>query len=145
MTTSSKIATRVRKLVNKSNNSENYVFTLKVSTNGRCVEIEKNIDKRDFDDLWAIALNKLEKIRYVISHEKMNWEIDFFKNCNGETYLAVAEIELPENGTNEPESLLNLVKENLLFEVPLNDTRFSNKLLGDASYVVKVLEEIKRK
>lgn len=137
---------RVRKSVAiYSNGSKGgYYFTLKVNTNGRCVEIENKLDKRDFDDLWGIALNKLEKIRYEVKAGKYVWECDFFKDYRNETYIAVAEIELPE-GQLEPETLPTFVKDNLLYKVALTDTRFSNKLLGDARYACDLLAEINKK
>ena len=138
------ITTRIRKSVKKSNGSETYYFTLKVNTAGRCVEIETKLDQRDFNDLWQLALNQLEKIRYIIKHEKNTWEIDFIKDYKGETYIAVAEVELPEDQM-EPDSVPNIVKKNLLYKVPLTDNRFSNKLLSNAKYAAELLDEIQRK
>lgn len=136
------ITVRVRKSARKNGKSE-YYFTLKVNTAGRVIEIEKNLDKRDFTDLWGIALNKLEKIRYIVKYAGSNWELDFFKDYRGETYMAVAEIELPEDQL-EPNSLPEIVKQNLIYKVPLTDARFSNKLLGDARYAAELLQEILR-
>lgn len=138
------ITVRVRKSIKKSNGAVQYVFALKVNTNGRCIEVEKNLDKRDFDDLWAIALNKLEKIRYVFKHGKNTWELDFFKDYRGETYMAVAEVELPEDQM-EPDTVPDVVKKNTIYKVGLTDTRFSNKLLGDARYAAELLNEILKK
>jgi CYTH domain-containing protein len=138
------ITVRVRKSIKRSNKAENYVFALKVNTAGRCIEIENNLDKRDFDDLWAIALNQLEKVRYIVKHNKACWELDFFKDYRGQTYMAVAEIELPEDQM-EPDSIPDVVKKNMLFKVPLTDTRFSNKLLGNARYAAELLNEITKK
>jgi CYTH domain-containing protein len=135
------ITTRIRKSVKNSNGSESYYFTLKVNTNGRCVEIENKLDQRDFNDLWSITLNQLEKIRYIIKHEKNIWEIDFFKDYKNQTYMAVAEVELPEDQM-EPESIPNIIKKNLLFKVPLTDNRFSNKLISNAKYAAELLNEI---
>lgn len=116
-------------------------MTLKSNTGGRVVEIEQDLDKRDFQDLWNVALIKLEKIRYEIKHNKLTWEIDFFKDYRNKTYMCVAEIEMPE-GQLEPESLPDIVKNNLLFKVPLSDNRFSNKLLGDPKYALNLIKEI---
>lgn len=139
------ITVRVRKSVRRSRDKKSaYYFTLKVNTAGRVIEIEKNLDERDFNDLWDISLNKLEKVRYIIKHEKENWEMDFFKDYRGQTYMSVAEIELPENKL-EPESLPDIVKKNLIYKVPLNDNRFSNKLLGDARYAAELIQEILNK
>lgn len=136
------ITVRIRKseMVSKKTKDE-YFFTLKVSTAGRVIEIEKKLDERDFNDLWAIALNKLEKIRFIVENNNDEWEIDFFKDYLGKTYMAVAELEMPENQM-EPNSLPIIVKNNLIYKVPLTDTRFSNKLLGDARYATELLQTI---
>lgn len=134
------ITVRVRKLVEKD---EKYFFTLKVNVAGRVVEIEQEMDRRDFYDLWDIALNKLEKIRYLLKHKKSTWEVDFFKDYKNETYFAVAEIELPE-GQFEPESIPKIILENTIFFVPIDDGRFSNKLLGDAKYATGLLNELSK-
>lgn len=138
------ITVRVRKSVRRSGGKSDYYFTLKVNTAGRVIEIEKNLDERDFNDLWGISLNKLQKVRYIVKHEKEAWELDFFKDYRGETYMAVAEIELPEDQL-EPYSLPDIVKKSLIYKVPLTDGRFSNKLLGDARYAAELLQEILNK
>ena len=99
------ITVRVRKSVPVFANGSKggYYFTMKVNTGGRCVEVENKLDKRDFDDLWNISLNKLEKIRYDVKSGKHLWECDFFKDYRNETYMAIAEVELPE-GQMEPDT-----------------------------------------
>jgi hypothetical protein len=57
--------------------------------------------------------------------------------------MAIAEVELPED-QYEPHDTPDVVKENLLYVVPLTDTRFSNKLLGDARYASQLLTEIRK-
>ena len=140
------ITVRVRKSVPAYANGGKggYYFTLKANTNGRCIEVENKLDKRDFDDLWGIALNKLEKVRYEVKNGRHLWECDFFRDYKGETYIAVAEVELPE-GQLEPDNLPFFIRENLLYKVPLTDTRFSNKLLGDARYALDLMNEILKK
>jgi len=137
------ITVRIRKLVKRKNKKAEYYFTLKATTSGRAIELEKKMDERDFDDLWNIALNRLEKVRYILSHEGNDWEIDFFKDYKENTYMAVAEIELPED-QYEPYSIPGIIKDNLLYSVPLTDIRFSNKLLGDARYASQLLQEIRK-
>lgn len=136
------ITVRIRKSIKQPSKQESYCFTLKVNTAGRVIEIEKNINKRDFNDLWNIALNKLEKIRYILQNKKEKWELDFFKDYNGLTYMAVAEIEMPENKKG-PDELPEIIKKNLIYKVPLTDNRFSNKLLGDAKYATEILRSLK--
>lgn len=135
---------RIRKSIRKSDNSDSYFFTFKVNTAGRCIEVETEIDQRDFDDLWLLAKKKLTKIRYIVEHGNNIWELDFLKNHKNQTYLAIAEVELPEDQL-EPDIVLDLVKINNLFKVPLNDNRFSNKMLSNIKYAKKLLNEILRK
>jgi CYTH domain-containing protein len=137
------ITVRVRKSVKLSNQKTEYYFTLKATTGGRAIEVEKKLDKRDFDDLWNIALNRLEKTRYIINSFENTWEIDFFRDYKEHIYMAIAEVELPED-QYEPHDTPDVVKENLLYVVPLTDTRFSNKLLGDARYASQLLTEIRK-
>lgn len=134
------ITVRVRRFI--SNKKQEHYFTLKVTTAGRTIEIEKKIDSRDFEDLWNIALNKLEKVRYVVKSKEV-WEIDFFKDYKDEIYMAVAEVEIPED-EYEPTFLPDIIQKNLFYTVPLTDTRFSNKLLGDARYASQLLKQIKK-
>lgn len=138
------ITVRIRKAAKRSAGTENYYFTLKVNAGGRCVELEKCMDQRDFNDLWSIALNKLEKVRYIVKHGKHTWELDFFKDYRSQTYMAVAEVELPEDQM-EPDTVPDLVRKNMLHKVALTDTRFSNKLLGDARYAAELLNEITKR
>ena len=135
------ITVRIRKSIKHSNNVESYFFTLKVGAGGRCIEIEKKIDQRDFNDLWSMAVNQLEKIRYIIKNKKETWELDFFKDYKDKTYIAIAEIEMPECQL-KPNSIPKIVKKNLIYDVPLTDTRFSNKLLSNAKYATELLKEI---
>jgi len=135
------VTVRVRKCVvykNNRKNKINYFYTFKINSNNRCIEIETELSKRDFNDLWAVALNKLEKIRYIYKNRKEIWEVDFFKDYQNNTYFALAEIELPE-GVASPTDIPDLINQNLLYAVPLTDNRFSNKLLSDAKYASDLL------
>jgi CYTH domain-containing protein len=128
---------RLRKMKNK------YYLTLKSNVNGRVVEIENQIDERDFNDLWPQCMNKLEKVRYVVrDKQNQSWEIDFFKDHNGVNYFALAELEMPE-GQLAPALVPRFIKENLLFEVPLTDCRFASKLLADVRYANDLYKIIK--
>lgn len=128
---------RCRKVKNK------HYLTLKSTVNGRVVEIESQIDERDFNDLWTQCMNKLEKIRYIVP-DKQNqiWEIDFFKDHNGINYFALAEFEMPE-GQLAPGFMPRFIRENLLFEVPLTDCRFASKLLADIRYASDLYKLVK--
>jgi hypothetical protein len=103
------------------------------------VEIESSIDVDDFNKLWSKGTNQVTKTRYI--HE--GWEVDFFKHGR-HNYFGVAEIELPP-GQKAPILVPHLVLENLIFIVPIDDKRFSNKKLGNISYTVSLLDALKVK
>jgi CYTH domain-containing protein len=128
---------RLRKMKNK------HYLTLKSSVNGRVVEVENQIDERDFNDLWTQCMNKLEKIRYCVPDKVGQiWEVDFFKDHKGVNYFALAEFEMPE-GQLAPKFIPKFIRENLLFEVPLTDCRFASKLLADIRYASDIYKLIK--
>lgn len=122
----------VRIRLSRFDDIEKCVLTVKQRINGHVVEIEKKITRRDFDLLSRKADGWLTKVRYEID----GWEVDFFKN--GGTYFVMAEIELPE-GKECPDHIPSFISENLIFEVPRKDCRFSGKKLGDTEYAKKLL------
>jgi CYTH domain-containing protein len=102
------------------------------------LEIETDIVKEDFDILWKTAHKIVSKVRYVYR----GWEVDFFKNDNGKNYIAVAEIELPPK-IKWPDVVPQIIKENIVYVVPIEDKRFSNKKIGNIKYATRLLENIK--
>lgn len=120
-----------------SSDDKRYEINFKSNINGRVIEIENKIDKRDFNDLWTQCLNKLIKFRHIIKEKEEVWEIDFFKDYNNKNYFAMAELEMPE-GQTKPNFIPDFIKNNLVYEVPLTDTRFSSKLIADIRYAVEL-------
>jgi len=119
-----------------------YRFCFKQKVGGRVVEIEKKIDRRDFDDLWSVALNRLEKIRYNLYFEPdYLWEVDFFKDKEHQTYFALAEHEMPE-GQIEPDFMPEVISANLLYTPNIDDNRFSSKRLADVRYATRLLDDL---
>lgn len=112
----------------------------KQKVNGRVIEIEKKIDRRDFDDLWSIAMNRLEKVRYVLEFSSGVWEVDYFKD-HGEIYFALAEHEMPE-GQLEPNKIPSIIKRHLLYEVPADDDNYSSKRLACLKHAKKLYREL---
>jgi CYTH domain-containing protein len=135
------VTLRLRKTSPYNSCKETYYFTLKSTVNNRVIELEHEIDKRDFHDLWQNSINKLEKTRYKIKNKKLVWELDFFYDYKGELYFALAECELPE-GVEKPETIPDIIKNNLIFEVPLDDNRFANKHLGDPRYCLDLMNDL---
>lgn len=127
---------RIRKSIGKK---ENYNLTFKLNNEIRIIEVETKLDKRDFDDIWVYCLNKLSKVRYKVK----DWEIDFFKDHNNQTYFSMAEIEM-EEGKKEPEFLPSFIKKNLIHTVAEKDGRFSSKLLSEVRYAVDILNNLNK-
>lgn len=119
-------------------------MTFKRDVDGDTVEIENPISEEDFRKLWKVGFGKVTKMRYLYQ----GWEVDFFKDKRKQTYLAIAEIELPPK-MMWPESIPEHVQNNLIYTVPVingqNDKRFSNKRLGDIDYARNLLNEVKAK
>jgi CYTH domain-containing protein len=113
----------------------------KQNVRNRVIEVEKKIDKRDFDDLWEISVNRLEKIRYIVEDKKVIWEVDYFKEHHQQTYFAMAEIEMPENQL-APSSIPAIIKKHLVFEVPATDDRFASKRIADVKYSRELYSEV---
>lgn len=114
-------------------------FTFKHDIEGEVVEIQKKIDDVDYFMLSKIATNFVKKIRYEIGM----WEVDFFKDTEGETYFAMAEIELPRS-VKEPSVTPDFITENLLYKVERHDFRFSSKKLSNIEYAKKILEDLRK-
>lgn len=126
-----KLSVRVRSIVN---NNCKYQMTVKRTVKGQTIEIETEICKSDFNDLWSVAIAKLEKTRYIID----DWEVDFLK-INNTVYFAQAEIELPPN-IDYPDKIPKIIQDNTLYNVKKGDNRFSNKKLGNIFYSNKILK-----
>lgn len=107
---------------------ENYELTIKQSLEDRVLEINVNLDKRDFEDLinkYKDECKFLNKTRYYVRNNEEIWEIDFFKDKKGLVYFAMAEIEMGE-GQLSPLEIPNFIKDNLLYPVAQGDNRFSS-------------------
>jgi CYTH domain-containing protein len=142
--TSKGASLRVRRSQIRGSSGSSYTMTYKSHTHaGRVVEIETSIDERDFSDLWPQCVQKLVKTRYICPHKKDVWEIDFFHCHRDETYIVIAEIEMPE-GKQRPNVIPDFVKECLVMEVPLTDCRFSSKLLADVRYATDLYSTVLR-
>ena len=137
------LSLRIRKKQTSLCKRPTYYLTYKQKVTSRTIEIENEIEERDFKELWDICVGKLKKIRYTFADNIGNfWEVDFFKK-NGETYFVLAEVELPE-GVLAPKNMPKYINKFLLYEVPLTDCRFSNKRLGDVEYALELHNTIKK-
>jgi CYTH domain-containing protein len=119
-----------------------WILTLKQKVGDHTVEIETKLSAADGNDLWSKCQGKLRKTRYLLWETTGRWEIDVFFDENNEVYFAMAEIELYFGADRPP--IPELLKPYLVFEVPLTDDRFSNKLLGDVEYAKGLLYELQQ-
>jgi CYTH domain-containing protein len=127
--------------------SERYELTFKQKVKNRVIEVEKKLDQRDFEDLWNIAINRLEKIRYDVHVEDdlgvpYHWEVDAFKDHTHKTYIIVAEHEMPED-METPAFVPPVIRQNLIYAVPRSDDRFASKKIADVKYAKKLYEKVK--
>lgn len=123
---------------------------------GRVIEISKEIDKRDFLDFWEKSKGRLSKCRYILyagtsdGHKdhhgnpwKEIWEVDFIKNtATDQTYMVIAECELPENVQEPLFPIPDIIKDHTVFRVPLRDSRFSNSRLGNIKYARRLYKSL---
>jgi CYTH domain-containing protein len=122
-----------------------WILTLKRKVpNGKCglrvVEIEQRISKRDGADLFAQCAKTLRKKRHIVHKGKHTWEIDIFYDPKDEVYFALAEVECRE-GEECPQAP-GFLRPYVLYQVPLTDSRFSNKNLVDVEYARKLYQEL---
>jgi len=134
---------RVRETIEEEKSGVKHEICIKQRAGSRVIEIEKKLDNRDFHDLWDISLNRLEKIRYNCVWKGQLWEVDFFKNHEQQNYFAMAEHEMPE-GQISPDFIPARIKEHLIFEVPLDDDRFSSKRIACVNHAKKLYESLIR-
>ena len=73
-----------------------HVFTYKRPVDDQMVEIETEIAPVDFERLWKLRRETLQKARYSWNDGHFHWDVDFFKTDDGRTYFALAEVEMPE-------------------------------------------------
>jgi len=136
---------RVRSSRKVGKEKAKYHFCFKYKVETRLIEIEKRIDRRDYHDLWKIALNKIWKIRYNLFYEDRGdaqlWEVDFFLDELGKAYFAMAEFEMAE-GELAPDVVPPLISKHVVFEVPLQDDRFTSKKLSCQQHASEMLRSL---
>ena len=127
---------RVRKTFGPHYPDPRYQATFKQDVPSRLIEIETDIDERDYYDLLKLSDSVLQKTRYVIPVGVLKWEIDFFYDSKrSNLYFVMAEVELPEGILNPP-SIPDFISDHLLFEVPSDNTKFSSRKLQNIEYAI---------
>jgi CYTH domain-containing protein len=121
-----------------------HVFTYKRPVDDQMVEIESEIAPVDFERLWTLRRETLQKVRYSWRDGRFRWDVDFFKADDSRTYFALAEVEMPEGDTVPPPPPAILAPHVLLL-APRNDPRFTSKRLADRGHAERLLAEVRAK
>jgi CYTH domain-containing protein len=121
-----------------------HVFTYKRPVDDQMVEIETEIAPVDFDRLWKLRRETLQKARYSWNDGHFHWDVDFFKGDDGSTYFALAEVEMPEGDSVPPPPPAELASHVLLL-APRNDPRFTSKRLADRGHAERLLADVREK
>lgn len=121
-----------------------HIFGYKRTVEDQIVEIETEISRTDFERLWTLRCETLQKARYAWADGRFHWDVDFFKTDRGETYFAMAEVEMPETETVPP-TLPAVLAPHLLLLAPRGDPRFTSKRLADSPHAERLLADIRKK
>jgi CYTH domain-containing protein len=121
-----------------------YIFGYKRTVEDQMVEIETEISRLDFERLWTLRRETLQKARYSWPNGHFRWDVDFFKSEDGKTYFAVAEVEMPEADTTPPLPP-SILAPHVLLLAPRNDPAFTSKRLADRLHAERLLADIRKK
>ncbi|MCW5733134.1 MAG: hypothetical protein KIS73_03375 [Enhydrobacter sp.] len=121
-----------------------HIFTYKRLVDDQIVEIETEISPIDFERLWKIRRETLQKARYSWTDGRFHWDVDFFRTDEGRTYFALAEVEMPESDTVPPQPPA-ILKPHVLLLAPRNDPRFTSKRLADRGHAERLLADVRAK
>lgn len=127
-----------------SGGTTHHIFTYKRLVDDQMVEIETEISPIDFERLWKIRREALEKARYSWTDGSFHWDVDFFRADEDKTYFAMAEVEMPEADTVPPPPPAILAPHVLLL-APRNDPRFTSKRLSDRDHAERLLADVRTK
>jgi CYTH domain-containing protein len=134
---------RIRHVVpHEIKDGDKYIFTYKVKVMGSIVELESPLCPHDYHKLMLIVKPLVLKTRAKIIQDELTWDIDFFKTPkSGQIYLTMAEVEMPEFQTDQPD-LHPLLHPYALKWIDLGDKRFNNKNLANIKKVTRTLEDM---
>jgi len=90
-------------------------------------------------EAWQCTQERLRKRRVSIVHDKLKWDIDFYRWKA--PYFVLAEVEMPAS-MQHPTSILPHIEKDIVYEVPRDDGRFTARLLADEDHVRKLAREL---
>lgn len=122
---------------------DHFLFTYKkwVPDAKVLVEIETHIPASDFDLLWPLCVERVQKTRYVTLADECEWVIDFLREGSGDVYFVQAEVEMPE-GQTAPDIIPEAIRDHIVYAVGADDNRFTNKKLSDPEYAARLRRKV---
>ncbi|HEX2891921.1 hypothetical protein [Vineibacter terrae] len=117
-----------------------HIFSFKRPIGAEMVEIETAVSEVDFQRLWTLRRETLEKVRFHLAAGDCGWDVDFFK-VEGRTYFALAEVEMPA-GRDDPPETPAILSPHVILLVPRGDERFASKKLADPDYATRQMQAV---
>jgi hypothetical protein len=105
------------------------------------VEIETAISQDDFDLLWPMHVQAIQKTRYIKNTDDGEWVVDFLRDPDGEVYFVMAEVELSRFKA-VPDHIPDEISDHIVFAVEAEDNRFTNKKLSNRDYAANMLAKV---
>lgn len=120
-----------------------YIFTWKYTLNdGTLIEIETEINWRDYERLCKESKNLITKRRVKFEFDNMHWDLDFLLS-GSKHYITIAECEMPE-GMDAPAKLPQFVNDTLIFLVPRSESKkWTNKRLTNSKKTIKMVNTVR--
>lgn len=121
-----------------------YLSTIKLKKKNRLIELNQEIDKRDYDDIVNEASSVLYKYRYEIYDDhRQKWEVDIFQDPKNKSfYFTMAELEVPEGVVNI-EYIPPFIQDHALFYVPQEqNNKYSSKKMVNVKYADKLRNKL---
>ncbi len=120
-----------------------HLFTYKrwIPQAAELIEIETAITAEDFELLWPLRVESLQKTRFVCDIGDVEWVIDFLKDDPGQVYFVLAEAEMPRHQT-APDEIPAEIADRILYAVGAGDARFTNKKLANPAHAAKLYRTI---
>lgn len=106
------------------------------------VEIETPISRDDFELLWPLRVQAVQKTRYVKMVGDEEWVVDTLRDDAGEVYFVLAEAELPRFQL-DPKAVPDEISAFVVHAVAYDDNRFTNKKLADRDYALRLLASVR--
>ncbi len=124
---------------------DDYLFTYKkwAPHVKELVEIETAISREDFELLWPMRVEAVQKTRYIKETDDGEWVVDFLRDDEGDVYFVLAEVELSRFQAL-PDEIPEEIRAHILYAVAAEDNRFTNKKLSDQDYAESLLAKVSK-